>query len=282
VANDRILVTNDDGIHSQGLHTLARALVDDGHDVLVVAPTSDRSGSGAAIGKLRTDDSIDVEAHELPGLPGVTAYAVDGPPALCVLAARIGAFGDAPTLVVSGINPGCNTGRSILHSGTVGAALTAANFGARGLAVSIDATIGFVHEGMDVAESNVEEAVTEAQPEHWETAARVAAASTEWLLAAEPKTVVNLNVPDVAIEALLGVRWAELAPFGTVRSAVVDSGDGRLQMELRATGVQLPPESDSALVKAGYAAVTTIMGVTATAPTAVADHIEGRVLRRIA
>lgn len=281
MANDRILVTNDDGIHSPGLHALARALVDDGHDVVVVAPTSDRSGSGAAIGKLRTDDSIEVEVQELPGMPEITAYGVDGPPALCVLAARIGAFGDAPTLVVSGINPGCNTGRSILHSGTVGAALTAANFGARGLAVSIDATAGFVHESTDV-NSDVEETVTEAQPEHWDTAARIAAASTEWLLAAEPKTVVNLNVPDVAMEALLGVRWAELAPFGTVRSAVVDSGDGRLQMELRATGVQLPPGSDSALVKAGYAAVTTIMGVTATAPTAVADHIEGRVLRRIA
>ena len=75
---------------------------------------------------------------ELPGLAGVPAYALDGAPGLCVLAARLGGFGDPPDVVMSGINPGCNTGRAVLHSGTVGAALTAANFGVRGLAVSID------------------------------------------------------------------------------------------------------------------------------------------------
>jgi uncharacterized protein YndB with AHSA1/START domain len=64
------------------------------------------------------------------------AYGVDGPPGLSVLAARQGGFGDPPELVVSGINPGHNTGRAVLHSGTVGAALAAANFGVSGLAVS--------------------------------------------------------------------------------------------------------------------------------------------------
>ena len=48
----RILVTNDDGVDSPGIHALAAALVDDGHDVLVVAPTDDRSGAGASIGRL--------------------------------------------------------------------------------------------------------------------------------------------------------------------------------------------------------------------------------------
>ena len=58
-----------------------------------------------------------------------------------MLAARLGGFGDPPELVVSGINPGRNTGRAVLHSGTVGAALTAANFGVSGLAVSIDVRV---------------------------------------------------------------------------------------------------------------------------------------------
>ena len=48
----RILVTNDDGVGSPGIHALAAALVRDGHEVFVVAPTDDRSGSGAAVGKL--------------------------------------------------------------------------------------------------------------------------------------------------------------------------------------------------------------------------------------
>src|SRR5215510_14966407 len=160
----KILVTNDDGVESPGLHALVRALVADGCDLVVAAPDRDMSGSGAAIGQFHVDQHIDAAPVELPGLAGVTAYAVGGPPGLCVLAARLGGFGPAPDMVVSGINPGCNTGRSILHSGTVGAALTGANFGVRGLAVSID--------------------VIDGGPHHWETAAEVAATAARWLAAA--------------------------------------------------------------------------------------------------
>ena len=64
------------------------------------------------------------------------AWSVTGPPALCVMFARLGVFGGPFDLVVSGINPGANSGRAIYHSGTVGAALTARNGGVSGLAVS--------------------------------------------------------------------------------------------------------------------------------------------------
>ena len=60
------------------------------------------------------------------------------PPALCVMFARMGAFGPPFDLVVSGINPGANVGRSVYHSGTVGAALTARSGGISGVAVSQD------------------------------------------------------------------------------------------------------------------------------------------------
>lgn len=292
----KVLVTNDDGVGSAGLHALARALVDDGHDVVVVAPDGDRSGSGAAIGQLHADDHIDAERVELPGLAGVPAYAVDGPPGLCVLAARLGGFGDPPDIVVSGINPGCNTGRAVLHSGTVGAALTAANFGVRGLAVSIDVVSGLVHEqvsapdggggsvgagpvrdasvGADGAAPVIElvdapEGTAEAParergaPEHWATAAAVAASALGWLTQAPKGTVLNLNVPDLPTAMLAGVRPAALAPFGTVRSTVVESAEdgGRLQVELRPTTEQLPPDCDTALVAAGYVAVSAISGI---------------------
>jgi 5'-nucleotidase len=246
----KILVTNDDGVGSPGLHALAAAVAAAGHDTMVVAPASDMSGAGASIGRLHADRHLEAERIELPGVEGVPAYALDGPPGLCVLAARLGGFGDVPEVIVSGINPGCNTGRSVLHSGTVGAALTAANFGGRGLAVSIDVA-------------------SEAPgPRHWVTAATVAAEALTWLIASPERTVINLNVPDRPFDEVLGARWATLASFGTVRSAVVEPAPngGRLQVELRPSQVELPPDSDTALVNAGYVAVTTITGIQATAP----------------
>ncbi len=282
----KVLVTNDDGVESAGLHALVRALVDDGRDVVVAAPDRDMSGSGAAIGRIHVDEHIDAERVELPGLPGVPAYAVDGPPGLCVLAARLGGFGDPPDMVVSGINPGCNTGRAVLHSGTVGAALTAANFGVRGLAVSIDVVARLVHEQsgstvtpagdgeqarVEVVEApNAAGAADDAPPTpqpgtpaHWDTAAVVATAAVEWLAASPPGTVLNLNVPDVPADRLAGARPATLAPFGTVRSTVIESAEdgGRLQLELRPTNADLPADCDTALVAAGYVAVSAISGI---------------------
>ena len=134
----RVLVTNDDGVESEGLHVLTAALAAAGLDVFVIAPNSDRSGTGAAIGLVHADQHLDSQQVELPGCAGIDAYAIDGPPGMCVIAGRLGAFGEPPDVVVSGINPGLNTGRAILHSGTVGAALTAQNFGGSGLAVSTE------------------------------------------------------------------------------------------------------------------------------------------------
>jgi 5'-nucleotidase len=241
----RVLVTNDDGVAAPGIHHLARAVVRAGHEVIVAAPAADLSGSSAAIGRLHVDEHIEVEPYDIPGLEGVEAYAVDGPPALCVLTARLGGFGEPCDLVVSGINPGANTGRAVLHSGTVGAALTAANFGVSGLAVSL-------HTG---------------EPMQWATASAHAAAALDWLAEAPARTVVNINVPDLPPERVRGVRWASLAPFGTVRAAIAESDQpGRLQMELRATGEDLPPDSDTALVHAGHVAVTLLVGVRAAPP----------------
>lgn len=116
----RILVTNDDGIESEGLHVLARALRGQG-EVIVAAPDSEYSGAGAAIGPIHLSEP-EVRSVDVDGID--TAWSVSGPPALCVMFARLGLFGDVD-LVVSGINPGANVGRSVYHSGTVGAALTA-------------------------------------------------------------------------------------------------------------------------------------------------------------
>src|SRR5580698_3223634 len=108
-----------------------------GHDVVVVAPMIDYSGAGAAVGPVHSRDGVDYEAHAIEGLGDMPTYGIDGPPALAVILACVGGFGPRPDLVLSGINLGVNVGRSALHSGTVGAALTAAHFGLRSVAVSI-------------------------------------------------------------------------------------------------------------------------------------------------
>ena len=148
----RILVTNDDGIESAGLHALAAALVPLG-EVIVFAPSREYSGAGAAIGHL-SDGIADVHEVRRPELADVAAaYTFDGPPALAALLAVQGLFGAAPDVVVSGINPGWNVGRSVHFSGTIGAVLTAEQLGVPGVAVS-------QHSG---------------GMQRWDTAARVAA-----------------------------------------------------------------------------------------------------------
>nr|MDQ2754235.1 5'/3'-nucleotidase SurE [Actinomycetota bacterium] len=128
----RILVTNDDGIDSEGLHVLAQAMATLG-EVIVVAPDREYSGASAALGPLHLLTPI-VRPASVTG--SAEAWTLDGPPALCVMFATLGAFGTVPDLVVAGINPGENTGRAVYHSGTVGAAVTARTRGVSAVAVS--------------------------------------------------------------------------------------------------------------------------------------------------
>lgn len=253
----RLLVTNDDGVESRGIAVLAGALAAEGHDVVVAAPDRDQSGCGAGIGRWHPDEHLEVREVRLPGATEVNAVALDGTPALAVFAAHLGAFGPPPDLVVSGINPGCNTGRATLHSGTVGAALTAANLGLSGLAVSQDY----------------------GDPMHWTTAADLAVEVLAWLADAPPTTVVNLNVPNTVVDEVLGLRWATLAPFGSVRAAIAEAGPGRIQMELREVDEELPAASDTTLVRAGYAALSSLVGIRVGDPLPIAGVVEAAVRR---
>lgn len=233
-------MTNDDGVSSPGIVALTAALVADGHECLVVAPSSDRSGASAAIGALHRLGPIPLEEVHWPELPGVPVYAIDQPPATAVYAACLGGFGEPPDLVTSGINPGPNTGHLVLHSGTVGAALTAAGLGFPGLAVSIG-----VGETIE-----------------WHTAATIAAGCVAW--AVDPHggpRVLNLNVPNCAMSELRGVREAHLAPYGTVWAGSAGTSGGHVQLEFKGNDVEGDPDTDLALVRAGYAAVTPLCGI---------------------
>jgi 5'-nucleotidase len=134
----RVLVTNDDGVHAPGIRLLARAARDAGYDVTVAAPREEASGTSAALTAVTDEGRVMFAPVSLPGLDGVPAFAVAASPAYIALLAGLGVFGPVPELVLSGINRGANAGRAILHSGTVGAAVTAAAGGARAMAVSLD------------------------------------------------------------------------------------------------------------------------------------------------
>jgi 5'-nucleotidase len=254
VAWMRILVTNDDGVHAPGILALAQALHRAGHEIFVVAPSSDRSGSSAAIGAVHRSGPIPFTEHEWPDLPEASVRSIDAPPATAVYASCLGGFGDPPDLVASGVNPGANTGHLVLHSGTVGAALTAAGLGVPGLAVSIE----WNEDGAYL----------------WEVPAAFAAAAVDWV--ADPiggPRVLNLNVPNLPLADVRGVREARLAPYGTVWTATADTTSGDLLLEFKGNDVEPDPDTDLALVRAGYAAVSPLLGMERAPLAGAADAI---------
>ena len=162
----RILVTNDDGYRSEGIHALAEALRDVG-DVTIVAPVAEASAIGHAL-TLRHPlrlESIDRRV-----------FAVDGTPTDCVNIGVTQVLKGLPDLVVSGINKGWNLGDDVTYSGTVAGALEAALLGVPAIAVSLRQTRGdydFTH------------------------AARAAALMADAILQRPlpPRTFLNINVP---------------------------------------------------------------------------------------
>lgn len=126
----RILVTNDDGYRSAGIHALAAALKEVG-DVTIVAPITEASAMGHALTLRRP---LRLEAMD------ARVFAVDGTPTDCVNIAVTHVFQGMPDLVVSGINTGWNIGDDVTYSGTVAGALEGALLGIPSIAVSLSRT----------------------------------------------------------------------------------------------------------------------------------------------
>ncbi|HUC04467.1 MAG TPA: 5'/3'-nucleotidase SurE [Acidimicrobiales bacterium] len=273
----RVLLTNDDGVGAPGLGALTRALArwaGDRHELVVVAPARNYSGAGAAVGVVEDRTVIPYHRARMPGAEHVEAYGLEASPALSVIAGALGAVGPKPDLVVSGINHGVNVGRSILHSGTVGACLTASQLGIAALAVSLRAGVS---------------------PDPWESAADIAVSLLDLLASAPPRTVLNLNVPALPLAEIKGVRWARVSGAGLIKAAagrqpsstpnppemegpaaaegtravMEGAGAGAVDGEIILTvGSPFPSENgplsdhaeDSALVAQGFAALTALRG----------------------
>jgi 5'-nucleotidase len=132
-----ILLTNDDGIDSEGLSTLYNILREDKRFILrVVAPDKESSAVGHAITVFRP-----ISVRKVYREGDFFGYAVDGTPADCVKIAVKSILEKRPHLLISGINRGANLGENIIYSGTVSAATEGTVCGISSIAVSVDKLI---------------------------------------------------------------------------------------------------------------------------------------------
>ena len=176
----RILLSNDDGYFAPGIAILAEALTPLA-EITVVAPERDRSG---ASNSLTLDRPLSVRKSANGFL------FVNGTPTDCVHLAVTGLLEDLPDMIVSGINLGANMGDDTIYSGTVAAATEGYLLGIPSLAVSLASKAG----------------------KHYATAARVAAELVERFQRRPPPepVLLNVNVPDIAYEALKGFEATRL------------------------------------------------------------------------
>jgi len=159
-AQPLILVTNDDGIRSPGLHAVVRAVYDLGETV-VVAPRRQYSNAGRGHPpSAKRDQSTIHRETPLADCPDLAAYSVDSSPAQTVARAWIEILPRLPDLVISGINYGENMGTGTTVSGTVGAAIEAACAGIPALAVSLETSPDFHYSPSDDVDFQVAAAFT--------------------------------------------------------------------------------------------------------------------------
>lgn len=239
-----VVVTNDDGIASPGLAIAANTArahpgLDDAR-VIIVAPTSNMSGTSAAIGPGDPDITFDA----VGAVGDVDAFVMEAPPAVAVLAAYEGHFGGPLVLVVSGINAGVNIGWGVLHSGTVGAALAAQNLGVSALALSCP---------------------PDATPSLLTRTAQLGLGLVDDLRARTGQDAVAANV-NAATEPVTELRTATLAQAVGLATSAVGSGPGSA-VPIRANTARLDePDSDAALLSSGHATVSFLRGLHATDP----------------
>ena len=232
----RILVVNDDGIHAKGIRALASRLAQE-HDVTVVAPDSEKSATSHSITIYRP---LRIIKTEPAGLEGIRCFVVDGQPVDCTKVGVNHVMEKQVDLVVSGINHGHNMGSDIIYSGTVAAALDAVIMGYRALAVSIGSYY----------------------PQHMDVAAEVAARVIDSGIPFQEEGVLhNLNVPDLPLEDIKGIRAASQGK--TVYDDKMDvrsdpRGHQYIWMAGKLQEDNTEEDTDVSLMRRGYASVVPI------------------------
>jgi 5'-nucleotidase len=176
----KVLLSNDDGIHAEGLAALHRRLSGTCFTT-VVAPDRERSAVSHAITL-----HMPIRSRKISLSNGDKAYAVSGTPADCVKLAMIELLHERPDLMISGINPGANTGIHINYSGTFAAAREAALYGIPAMAVSVMGKApGYYDQAAEFTENLAKIVLQNGLPEG---------------------TILNVNIPDLPMEKIRGVR----------------------------------------------------------------------------
>lgn len=224
----RILLTNDDGIHSEGIAELEKALREIG-DVYVVAPSSEMSGASHSLTLARPLRIRQMDERH---------WTVDGTPTDCVLLAlnQILTADQMPNICASGINHGPNLGEDATYSGTVAGALEATILGVPGLAFSLA-----VGRSQDFTES-----------------ARVAKELTHKALEEGiPKgTLLNINVPKGIPKGIMVTKQG----FKNARPTVSEHTDPRGKLYYwigeQRDGFHAEGETDFEAIAEGFVSVT--------------------------
>lgn len=226
-----VLISNDDGIQARGLWAL-REQLSRSYRVYVVAPDRERSATGHSIS---LHDPIRVKTIEEGSV-----YAVSGTPVDAVHVSLLGLIKDKIDLVVTGINYGLNLGSDVFYSGTVSAAFQAVSCSVPGLAVSIGIDGGEVH--YRTAAYFVEKLLNKIENSSFDS-----------------RIVLNVNVPNVELERVRGVKITRLGSR-EYDDKLVERVDPRRNKYFWIDGAILPgaPEegTDVTAVEEGFVSIT--------------------------
>ena len=251
----RILLTNDDGITSEGLWAAARGLARVGH-LTVIGTTEDWSGCGASI-RMPIGTRLR-RYHDIPAdvVGDVDAYAVDAAPGAAILIGLMTELFEPFDLVASGSNYGVNVGTDLAHSGTLGAAVTGYQRGVNALGISQDR--GYPR-GEDQA---------------WDGVSDVAERLAGWFAGRPvgPPILLNVNLPNRRLSDVAGVaivppiRWGHVGRVGL--TVTPDGEDGWTIGVSVDSRVPMPnePDTDSGAVLAGQIAVSPVVPTGAETP----------------
>lgn len=231
-----ILLTNDDGIHAEGLRNLKKAMDGLGR-VSIVAPEFEQSAVGHSI---TLQDPVRV--REVTRNGAFYGHAVRGTPADAVKLALYSLLPRLPDLVVSGINDGANVGVNVLYSGTVSAATEAAVLGVPAMAVSLDQKKDPPFTwALPMIESLAQRVLTYGLP---------------------PGIALNVNVPALPVEEIRGFKLTRQGMF-KYQESYEQREDPRGNVYYWLSGEVLPDEADETsdlyALKMGYVSVTPLL-----------------------
>lgn len=231
----KLLLTNDDGVNAEGIYALAKELEKE-HDIIIVAPSSQKSACGHSITLSRP---LLVKEVQLEGINS-KAYSVDGTPADCVRIALDKLVDGKIDMVISGINKGPNLGTDVLYSGTVSAAIEGAMYKVPAVAVSLD--------------------VYKKENGNYEAAAKYA--NSIITMAKEnnigENIVLNVNVPNISEDDIKGIKVCKIGSRTYTNNfiALREDSDGVLY-DLRDKLIESHhDDTDTYYINEGYVTIT--------------------------